>query len=59
MDESEASVGTQQIPQVSESLISPLDIFLVVVLIGVGYWLIQRKKGKEALAANGRSYSIQ
>ncbi|CAH0555747.1 unnamed protein product [Brassicogethes aeneus] len=58
MDESEASLGTQQIPEASESFISAVDIVLIVLLAVVGYWFLQKQKNKESLP-NGKSYSIQ
>ncbi|XP_025834314.1 NADPH--cytochrome P450 reductase isoform X2 [Agrilus planipennis] len=58
--ETEADVGTQQIPQeASQPLFGPLDIVLLAALLGVGAWWLLKKKPKEESHLNGKTYSIQ
>lgn len=59
MDEAEASLGTQQIPEASESLFSTIDIIILTLLLGgVAWWFLNKQKKKDVTAST-RSYSIQ
>ncbi|RZC35104.1 NADPH--cytochrome P450 reductase, partial [Asbolus verrucosus] len=59
MDEAEARLGTQQIPEASEALFSTIDIILLTLLVGgVAWWFLNKQKKKD-VATTGRSYSIQ
>lgn len=58
--EVEADVGAEQISSTSDALFGPLDVLLLVALLGVGiWWLIRNRKQSDTLASNGKSYSIQ
>ncbi|KAJ3643865.1 hypothetical protein Zmor_026549 [Zophobas morio] len=58
MDEAEASLGTQQIPEASESLFSTVDIILLTLLLGgIAWWYLNKQKKKDVTPQ--RSYSIQ
>jgi NADPH-ferrihemoprotein reductase len=59
MDEAEASIGTQQIPEASEALFSTVDIILLTILIGgIAWWFLNKQKKKDVTTST-RSYSIQ
>jgi uncharacterized membrane protein AbrB (regulator of aidB expression) len=59
MDEAEASIGTQQIPETSEALFSTVDIILLTILIGgIAWWFLNKQKKKDVTTST-RSYSIQ
>lgn len=59
--EVEADIGTEQILQESsEPFFGPIDIFLLVALLGTAaWWVLRNKKKKDVAAAMGRTYSIQ
>ncbi|KAG5866670.1 hypothetical protein JTB14_030279 [Gonioctena quinquepunctata] len=59
MAETEAKLGTQQIPEVSESLFSSIDIILLALIVGGISWYLVNKHKKTTTVSNGRSYSIQ
>jgi NADPH-ferrihemoprotein reductase len=59
MDEAEASIGTQQIPEATEALFSTVDIILLTILIGgIAWWFLNKQKKKDVTTST-RSYSIQ
>ncbi|KAF2896883.1 hypothetical protein ILUMI_09293 [Ignelater luminosus] len=58
--EVEADVVAEQISESSEALFGPLDIILLIALVGVGaWWLLRNRSKQDAITANGKSYSIQ
>ncbi|KAJ8950427.1 hypothetical protein NQ318_003703 [Aromia moschata] len=59
MDETEAKLGTQSIPEVSDSLFGTIDIILLTLLVGGVSWYLLNRHKKTTPIANGRSYSIQ
>lgn len=59
MDESEAKLGTQPMPEVSDSLFSTTDLILMAILVGGVSWYLLTRSKKTTVVANGRSYSIQ
>ncbi|CAH1100164.1 unnamed protein product [Psylliodes chrysocephalus] len=60
MNTAEANnIGTQQIPEASESLFGPFDIILLALIVGGISWYLLGKHKKTTSIANGRSYSIQ
>ncbi|VEN47886.1 unnamed protein product [Callosobruchus maculatus] len=59
MDEANAQLGAQQIPEASESLFGTFDMILIAILIGgVSYYLLYKNR-KTTTISSGRSYSIQ
>ncbi|KAL3267720.1 hypothetical protein HHI36_006850 [Cryptolaemus montrouzieri] len=59
MQEAEAGIGAKQIPDVSESLFSTLDIVLIAIIVGgVGWYFLNKRKQEKENAAK-RTYSIQ
>lgn len=59
MPEAEASVGAKQIPDVTESLFTTLDLIIITILVGgIGYYFLNKRKQDRENAAK-RTYSIQ
>nr|QEG78946.1 CpC573 [Chrysomela populi] len=59
MDETEATLGTQQISEASDFLFLPLDILIVALIVGGISWYLLSKHKKTTTVSSGRSYSIQ
>lgn len=59
--EVEADIGTEQMAEASsDALFGPLDIILLIALLGVGIWWLMKSRSKQdTISSNGKSYSIQ
>ncbi|XP_057654372.1 NADPH--cytochrome P450 reductase [Diorhabda carinulata] len=59
MNDVDADLGAEQIPEVSENLFGTFDIVLLTLIIGGITWYLLNKHKKTKTMSNGRSYSIQ
>nr|XP_023016130.1 NADPH--cytochrome P450 reductase [Leptinotarsa decemlineata] len=59
MSESEAKVGTQQIPEISDGMFTFVDMIGSVFIVAVVSFYLYFKHKKTTTVSSGRSYSIQ
>lgn len=59
MPEAEAGIGAKQMPEITESLFTTLDIVIIAILVGgIGYYFLNKRKQDKENAAK-KTYSIQ